>query len=286
MKKKLIVLCLILVFTLVFASACKKDGEKSADPTATPTQEATATPEPTPTKEPGPTLKPITAEEKGKPHKDAEVLISEDFEDGEISETEFFIKYPEYMDIADGIMSITREWSAVSPEYSYELGTKHNQYEFSTKFKISHLQGDAPHVAYWIGARVPTVERTADYPGGFWLAINYSKTINVYPSGDNFPDAQSWAQKYFSITVPEGFDTEHTVTVIDTGDALYFYMDTADNENYLILKAEFDGEDLLVYDKDGNQIWAGENGVNEDTQFSIFSHRSKTHTDIITLKGY
>lgn len=289
MKKKLTILSLLLVLTLVFATACKKD-DPTVDPTATPkaTEQSTAAPttEPQPTEVPGPTMRPISEEEKGKPQKDAEVLIQEDFEDGQISDTEFFIKYPENLDIADGIMSITRDWSAVSPEYGYGLGSEHNQYEFSTKFRISHLQGDAPHVAYWIGARAPEVERTADYPGGFWLAFNYSKSICVYPGGDNFPDVESWALKYFTITAPESFDTEHTVTVVDTGDAVYYYMNTAEEEYYLLLKAVFDGSDLLVYDHNGTEIWGGENAVNEDPQFSIFSHRSKTHTDIITLKGY
>ncbi len=297
MKKTLVVILLIVSITLVF-TACKDTGNKpndkvnaTATPAATETPVATATPEPTATPVPGPTLKPLSEEEKGKPQKDAEIIAIEDFDDGTIDYDNFQTKSDENIVIKDGEMHIETVWAAIAPLYEdYGIGTKHNQYEWSSDVYITHKMGDAPHVAYWVGARVPK-EATADYPGGFWLAFNYSKTVYVYPGGNNFKDqngnlVESWAAKCFSIKAPEDFTTKHKVTVVDTGDALYYYMNTATEENYLLLKVEFDGADLICYGNDGTQVFAGENVVNEIPAFSIFSHRSKTHTDNVVLKGY
>lgn len=293
-KKGIILLILITAFILLFVTACKKDetGKETPAPTATPapTEDAN-TPEPTATKEPGPTLKPITEEEKGKPHPEAEELMKLDFSEvEEIDDIDYELRQPEYINIADGYMNITEVWSAVSPNYGYGLGTDHNQYEWSATFHISHLSPDAPHVAYFVGARVPQ-ERTADYPGGVWLAFNYTKSVSVYLPGDNFLDEngeviKSWDSKYFTVTIPEDFTTEHTVTVVDTGDEICYYMNTAEDPQYLICRMVLDGEDLLIYNKDGETIKTFMNAVNEEINFSVFSHRTKSHTKELVLKGY
>ena len=104
MRQRKLILMLIIALAIVFVSACNKENGKDNGKTNAP---ATATPEPTtvieatPTQVPGPTLKPITAEEKGKPHPQAEVLLKEDFEDGEINPDEFKTLYDEYIKISD-----------------------------------------------------------------------------------------------------------------------------------------------------------------------------------------
>ncbi len=282
MRKRKFLLVLIAII-LISVSSCKKENGNPA---------STATPETvtTPTKEPGPTPKPITEDEKGKPHPQAEVLLKEDFEDGEINPDEFMTLYDEYIKISDGYMNITEVWSAVLPQYAYSLATLHNQYEFSATFSISHLQPDAPHIAYWVGARVPQ-EGYGAYPGGIWLAFNYTNQVRVYLSGDNFIDDKNelikeWDKMFFTITAPESFKEEHTVTVIDTGDEILYYMNTKDEENYLLIRAVLDGSDLIIYDKNGKNIFNGENAINDLVNFSIFSHRTKSHTDEIVLKAY
>lgn len=284
----------VMAFTLTFLSSCDNGNGDDVDNTKEPVitdVPGDTTEKPKETKEPGPTLKPITEDELGKPHPEAEVLLKLDFEDGEINEDEFRLLYPEFIEIEDGYMHITEEWSAVIPKYLYGLGEDHNQYEFSTTFYISHLVPDAPHAAYWVGARVPE-EGYGAYPGGIWLAFNYTKDVRVFISGDNFIDPETgevikdFARQFFTITAPESLDEEHTITVVDTEDEIFFYMNTEDDEQYLLIRAVLDGADLIFYDKDGNEVFAGENVVNDQTSFSVFSHRTKSHTDEIILKGY
>lgn len=297
MKKRSLILIFLIAFALIFVTACKKD-DIGADPTPTTAPTETPadttegpTPEPTATKEPGPTLKPIDEEEKGKPHPEAEELMKLDFSEvDEIDDIEWELRSPDYINISDGYMNITEVWSAVSPNYGYGLGSDHNQYEFTTTFKISHLQPDAPQASYFVGARVPQ-ERTADYPGGVYLAFNYTKSVNVYLPGDNFVDnngevIKDWNLKYFNMPIPESLDTEHTVTVVDTGDEICYYMNTADDPQYLLARIVLDGSDLIVYNNAGDAVFTGENAVNEEVNFSVFSHRTKSHTKELILKGY
>jgi hypothetical protein len=281
--RKHILLVMVLVLVLTIVSCNKQDKEPSATQTPQLTQEPTAVPTEGPTAEPKATLKPIT--NKGYPQEEAEVLIFEDFDDGEIDENEFVVVLGENADIIDGEMHITREWTALSPEYDYAIGTLHHQYEFSMEYYSTFGRLSAPHVAYWVGARVPP-ERYAAYPGGFWVAFTHTNIAFVYPGGDNFEGKEHWAEKCFQINVPEEFMTKHKITVVDTGDEIYYYMNTTDEEYYLILKAVLDGADLLLYDKDDNMFWAGENALNDEIGFSIFSHRQASHTDNVTLKGH
>src|SRR5690554_4539217 len=122
MKKKFLILivALVLAFAVGCANNTDKDDPTEAPATATPEPtEAGPTAEPTATPEPKPTLPPMDDDEKGKPQEDAEVLIREDFEDGDIDPDEFTLRAEEYIEISDGYMNITEVWSAVSPNYLY-----------------------------------------------------------------------------------------------------------------------------------------------------------------------
>ena len=122
----------------------------------------------------------MTEEEKGKPHPEAEELMKLDFSEvEEIDDIDYELRQPEYINIADGYMNIPEVWSAVSPNYLWAW-PDHNQYEWSATFHISHLSPDS-QCCILCRCKIPQ-ERTADYPGGIWLAFNYTKSVSVYLS--------------------------------------------------------------------------------------------------------
>lgn len=289
MKKYLLVL--LLVLSLILFVACNK-GEEKPEPSKEPTDKSTAEPVVTePTEKPKDTKKPISKEDLGKPHPDAELLMGFDYSKNEkLDEDDYIILYPENYEESDDYIDHNNLWSAYSPNYYDYDFNKHNQYEYSVTFDIYHLTPDAPHVSYFVGARVPD-ERYASYPGGIWLAVNATKTSRVYLSGDNFLDAQGnliddWASRFFTIDMPVDFRSPRTVTVVDALDEIFFYISTDEEDHYLLLKVILDGGDLLIYDHNDELVFSGENAILDEPNFSSFIHRTLARTYKNSLKAY
>ena len=63
-------------------------------------------------------------------------------------------------------------------------------------------------------------------------------------------------------------------------------MNTAEEDYYLILKVTFEGEELVIHDHDGNEIWREENMLQEEGSFLFFNHYCASLVDEIVVKGY
>lgn len=295
MNKKRIVVFLALILVIVFAlvlTSCKKEGEVKESPkatsTATPEVEKTATPTPPPTPTTAPTPKPLAEDQKGKVQADAEVLFKDEFEGDEISENAAMGKGDAYS-IEDGKMRLSHDgsdfidnWDTYSPDYYYEVGETHNQYEFHVKMQTSFTQ-DANHMSCFIGSRVMSSGPSIALEGsnGFFVAISKTKAT-LYPGTGG-----QWHLGKGSITLPETADTMHTYIVIDDGQCLYYYMVLNNDDNYLLFKADVSGEMTKITDRDDKVVLECDNFIidSKGGYFSLFNHMGHTTVESVIVKG-
>jgi hypothetical protein len=285
MKRKLylFLLSLLVVAALVFTACDKEDTGPKETPEPTEVATKAPTPEPTPTPTPKPTVEPIPEDKKGFPQEDAEELFKDTFDEEDFGN--YLTLQGSYMAVEDGKLIITEHWSAYSPIVDYQLGVEHSQYQMSVTFSAS--SGTSPWSSLFVGCRGPEGNVTiADKIGYFWVAFNKDAKAHVYPGGGGVYHGEQWNLKYFTIDLPEDFTENHTVTVVDCGDIIAYYMNTAEEDYYLILKVTFEGEELVIHDHDGNEIWREENMLQEEGSFLFFNHYCASLVDEIVVKGY
>lgn len=286
---------ILLILVLIFSACGDTGGTKN--PTAAPnaTKNSTTT-TPVPSEKLGSTNNHAQSTEgvpqttaaplDGRPNAAAEILFQDNFDNMTIDELEnqYDVSQPQYISFSDGKMQILKDWSAFKPyDVDYEA-KNYRQYEFSVDY-YSDLGAGVVHNSFFVGSRVPK-EMNAAYAGGFWVAFQGATQVHVYPGGDNFPDTGSWAERFFTIDIPESFlNQAHKITVVDTIDEIYYYMSVEGNDLYLIVKAVIDDTDLLCYGNDGELIWQGECGLNEAIDFSLFSHFTNSYLDNLMVKA-
>lgn len=289
MRKRSIIFFLLIIVLIIALVACTND-EK--EPTPEPTVQVTVkiTPEPTATPTPKPTLEPLSEEKRGIPQADAEVLFHDDF--SEDSYDNYLTSQGTNMTWSEeGYLDLTKlDWSAFTPDIEYYLGGDYNQYQLEVSFYNTGEKADSPPwESLFIACRGPEGMNPpiATNDGYFWVAFNNKNKVAVYPGGgaDSYPGGSTWEHKYFTITVPETFTETHTVTVVDSGDTICYYMNTADEDYYLILRAEFDEGDLVIYGNNGDEIWREMCVIEEDGAFMFFCHYGRTIVEEISIKG-
>lgn len=288
MKAKiLLVLSVIMICALLFA-ACdseKKPPEATEAPTAKPTN--TPTPVPTPTPTPKPTVAPISEEKKGVPQKDAVVLFEDKFDEDNLDDL-YFRAQGENMVVEDGKLTIPTNWSSFMPDVNYNLGIDHSQYEMTLTYESIDGSDFNPWSSLFVGSRCPLDgnPKIATEDGMFWVAFNGSAKAHVYPGGGGTYNGTAWNLKYFEVELPEDFiGKPHKITVVDCGDVICYYMNTADQEYYLIVKVLFEGDELVCYGNDGSEIWRETNMLPAEGSFHFFNHYGRTIIDDIVIKG-
>lgn len=296
MKKRIYFIFLtVLVCSLFFVACDKKNNEPT--PTEQPTEEATATPAPTTEPTPKPTQKPTSAplseDMKGVPQKDAVVVFEDKFDEDNI-EDNYIIKYvdnmlrEDAMLVENGKLVMTQGWCALLPDYDYYLGVDHNQYEMTVTYEAQQIV-DFAWCSLFVGCRgsLDGNVQIATDNGVFWVAFNGTDKAYVYPGGGGeYPNGSDWSYKYFEISLPEQFvGGTHKITVVDCGDVISYYMNTAEQEYYLIVKVLFEDEELVCYGNDGTEIWRETNMLPEEGSFVLFNHYAKTILEDLVIKG-
>ena len=129
---------------------------------------------------------------------------------------------------------------------------------------FSASSGTSPWSSLFVGCRGPEGNVTiADKIGYFWVAFNKDAKPMSILEVEECIMGSSGILKYFTIDLPEDFTENHTVTVVDCGDIIAYYMNTAEEDYYLILKVTFEGEELVIHDHDGNEF-GGRNMLQEE----------------------
>jgi hypothetical protein len=285
MNRKLFafLLTLLLVMALVFTACDVKDKSPKETPEPTDTATKAPTPEPTPTPTPKPTVEPISEEKKGVPQEDAEVLFKDTFDEDNLEQ--YLLKQGEFMIVEDGRLLIPENWSAYIPDVTYDLGVDHSQYEMSVKFKAEEGGDSNPWASLFIGCRGDATTPIATSNGYFWVAFNFTNKAFVYPGGGGQYEGDAWNLRYFEIELPEDFTEDHTVTVVDCGDVIAYYMNTEEEDYYLILKATFEGDEIVIFGNDGSEIWRETNMIADTGMFMFFNHYCNSSVDEIVIKG-
>ena len=285
MRSKLffVFISLLLVCTFIFVGCDSEGPEATPEPTETATKEPT--PEPTPTPTPKPTVEPIAEEKKGIPQKDAEVIFEDNFEEDNLDM--YLTAQPNWLSVEDGKLVMREDWTAFIPDINYELGVEHSQYEMTVTFNSAAETDDNPWSSLFIACRGPLDMSVpiATQDGYFWVAFNRAAKAYVYPGGGGEYSGAAWNLKYFAIDLPEDFSEPHKITVVDCGDVICYYMNTAEEEHYLILKATFEEDEIVIFGNDGSEIWREKNMLQDEGSFMFFNHYGKTDIDDIVIKG-
>lgn len=287
-NKVLLILCMLLISLLIITGCGEKtdDNKSTKEPTTVPTVAVTEVPTPSPT--PKPTIAPISEDQKGVPQKNAIVLFEDKFDDDDI-EDDFFLLQGDYIAIEDGKLNLLENWVALAPIVDYALGVDHSQYELELIYQVAEIAENNPWISLFVGCRGPIGGNPviATENGMFWVAFNGSTKAYIYPGGSgNYKDGGAWNTKYFEIDLPEAFvDKAHKITVVDCGDVICYYMNTESEEQYLIVKVLFEGDELICYGNDGTEIWREENLLADEGSFTLFNHYAQTLIEDIVVKG-
>jgi len=297
MKSKIIVSLLSICLILSVTAGCKaKDTKASSSPTIVRTSSpaaktATAAPVATAIVPAGtavPVGKKITDAEKGKPFKDALELFSDNFDNNDYKSESVVLANPDSIEFKDGKLSMSnniRNWSGYSTIDLFEVdGTNYKQIEYSTTFNTlgDKLVDPKTVPSIWMGLFVGirvTEGVIADQPGGFWVSFSDQKKVAVYPGYACFPAGA------VTLDLPVDAITVRTVTVIDNGDKIYYYITDDSGANYLILRADITADKVIIYKNDGTVAKECVNQLNTTGVFSLFDHFTNTFVDKISIKG-
>ena len=76
------------------------------------------------------------------------------------------------------------------------------------------------------------------------------------------------------------------VVIVDTGDSIFYYMNTTEEENVLILRVDLTEDTIKVFDGSGKKVFEAENylDMEEGNHFKVFSHITGTVIDSLKLK--
>lgn len=291
MKRLIFVLLLVLIFTLV---ACDRPVDEPVATTAPVAANETPSPEPTDEPTPAPTKEPLAEGELGKPSDKSELVYEGDFTQGDLDEN--LLSQRGSYSVENGKLYITSSdggesfagWDCITPDFDCYPDDA-IQWEFHLNFRSSHYHTD-PMGAWYatvIGARVSNyVTAIADTDDGIWVAFNQGNKCMVYPSGSK--SLGLWPSKGLSINIPEGFGEAKTIIIVDTGDSLFYYMITSENEEVLILKIDITEDEIVVFDGEGVEKKRQDNylEMDEGYHFKIFTHMSATTVNYMAIKAY
>ncbi len=295
MKKYLL---FTLIFIIIFAGCQSKE---SVQPTASPTQYITVTNAPTaevkptatevPTPEPT-NLPPLQEDQLGVPQDDAEVVYYDNFEDGYISPEALF-RYNNGHQVVENQLYLSYYRDAnVELADSYaadiycEVKDDINQYQFHLKFKTSHEKAEkSPWMSALIGVRVYEPQGGGFLPkdenSGLYIAVTQFGKILLF---HGIPS--HWPTGACSIDIPQGFGEMGELTIVDTGNKIYFYQSVSETERKLFLSIDVGGDTLKVYNSNNEEVYSAENNLKQDKggYFKIFNHFGRTVIDEFSIK--
>lgn len=249
--------------------------------------------EPTEEPTPKPTKEPLPEGERGKPSEKSEVAYENDFIEEDLDGT--LLVTTNIYSFKDGKLILNSEdggrtwdgWNSLTPDIDCNTFDTH-QWEFHIEFE-SRFPEDvtSPWIATIIGARVSDyVSSIANTDDGIWVAFTENNQITVFPSGAR--TKEYWPDGAVTVDIPEGFGEMRKLVIVDTGDSLYYYMNTAEEENVLILKIDINESEIKVFDANGEELCKAENFLDMDlgNHFKVFSHFAYTFIDSIAVKAY
>lgn len=292
MKRKLIIFILIAVCIFALAACDKEEGKNDA--TSSPTPVPTPTAEPTEAPTPAPTKEPLPEGELGLPSEKSEVIYFTDFSDDDI-EGNLLIQNGEFS-ITNGKFYLCSKdggetwasWGGLTPDFACYPSEAH-QWEFHLEFQSTYPaeSGDAPWMATIIGARVCNyLSSIADTDDGIWVGFTERDSITVYPSGSN--TEKYWPAGAVKVNIPEGFGDMKKLVLVDTGESIFYYMNTAEEETVLILRIDISEEEIKVFNGEGNEVYKTDNylDMQEGNHFKIFNHMAATVIGSLAIKEY
>lgn len=293
--KKILALTLLII-TMVF-HGCSNNEEPSATSTPQATEVVgetdSPTPEPTEAPTPEPTKEPLKEEQLGIPQEDAEVIYLDDYADGYISNDAIF-RYKDGHEIVDDQLYLSiyngnpveRAETYAANIYCEAKKDGISQYQFHLKFKTSHEKAENnPWMSSIIGVRVyeplGNSFQPKDENSGIYIATTQFNKIIVY---HGIPS--HWPQGAFSLSIPEGFGEMSELTIVDTGDKIFYYQTLGNSDQKLFMTIDLSTDLLIAYDAEGNEVYSAENNLKDDKggYFKIFNHFGRTVIDEFSIK--
>jgi hypothetical protein len=289
--KRILLLILIGMVSLVFISCNKQNTPGTTkEPQNTPseTKEVTTTKEPEETPEPTESLPKLDESQLGKPQEDAIVVFEDNFEDGQYS-PEAIVRYQKYYGIIDdrlylSYIGTTDEWFDAAQTYApgvyCDFDETISQYEYHITFQTSYPDS---RQEVWMGCIVgirvyePGGEdyKPSDLDSGLYLSVTESNELVLY---HGVP--AHWPKGACKINVPVSFKETHKLTIVDANGLVYYY---ADDE--LFMHVDMVGDELIVYDGEGNEIYKAANNLKDQTGvLKLFNHFAKTIVDEVVIK--
>lgn len=293
--KKTIIICILVLLCVFAISSCDQKKDTKNDPTPQSTDTATPGPTPVPTESstPKPTKEPLPSEELGKPSDKSEVIYENDFFEEDLDDT-LLVTYNVYS-FKDGKIILNSEdggksfkgWNALTPDIDCFPSDAY-QWEFHIEFETEFPENDTSSwMATIIGARVSNyVSAIANTDDGIWVAFTENNKVTVFPSASR--TKEYWPAGAVAVDIPEGFGEMKKLVVVDTGDSLYYYMNTAEEENVLILRIDIDEDYITVFNASGEEVFKADNFLDMEmgNHFKIFSHFAHTYIDSLAIKAY
>lgn len=296
MIKKTILVVFVLMLFMVFV-ACNKEGniEVSLEPTleisVEPTGEATTKPSLESTAEPTP-KEVLDKDDVGKPQEDAEVLYYDDFVDGYIS-SEVLFRYNKGHEVVNDQLYLSRYGGenvelvdTYSPDYYCEVGGDYSQFQFHLTFKTSHEKAEKdPWMSTMVGVRVYEALGESSKPNevnsGLYIALTQVNKLILY---HGLP--QHWPQGACKVDIPRGFGEMTQLIIVDTGEKIYFYQESEEEERLLFLSVDIGGEILKVFNSANEEVYSADNNLQNEKggYFKIFNHFGRVVIDSFEIK--
>ena len=281
----MLLVCIMCVFSLIGCTDDTQDPKASTQPTLQPTAVATATPVPTATTVPTATPGLPDDLKLGVPNEKSEVIYSQDFEE-DYTLDDVYLRYRNRSEVVDGkIVFDPKLCDIYTPHLELFDSNEILQYEISLKISTQYPDSrtDRTWMCPFVGIRVYDVGENygpAIEDSGFWIGVTGSRDATIHHGVTS-----QWPQGAYKFTLPEAFTEEHTLTIIDVQGVVYYYMNTADSDLYLICKVDLTGDLLTVVDAAGTLVYTAENNLKgQSGYFSIVNHLTPTSVDDITIK--
>lgn len=299
--RRIMLLILVAMISFVFISCNKentpnatKEPQKTPVETsdATPTKESEETPDPA-TPEPTESLPKLDQSQLGKPQKDAIVVFEDYFEDGQYN-PEVIMRYQKYYGIIDdrlylSYIGVSDEWFNAAQSYSpavySEFDDKISQYEYHITFQTSYPDSNKdPWMGCIVGIRVyePSGDdyKPSDADSGLYLSVTENTELVLYHGVPGH-----WPKGACKINIPVSFKETHKLTIVDAKGLIYYYVDTEAGENTLFMRVDMTGDNLIVYDAEGNEVYKAANNLKDQTGvLKLFNHFAKTIVDEVVIK--
>lgn len=292
MKSKVIAsllsICLILsVFTACQSKKIASSSSPSTKASSSPTVKASTAPtnsSAVSTATAVPVVANIAEAEKGKPFKGASVLLSENFDNNDFDASLAELQQSQAIEFKDGKMTVgiaERNWGCYNTVETFSAdGSTYNQVEYSVTFNTLG-EIDKPvgkFIALFVGVRINGNIIPTEV-GGFWVAFSNQKIVTVYPG------TSCWPLGAVDIEIPVDPSTIQTVTVIDNGSKIYYYITGENGADYLIFRADLTESNIKIIKNDGSVAYECANQLSAEGSFKLFNHFAVTYIDKLSIKG-